>query len=1202
MATIEELDAAIAAGKNPEELRSKKARVVPPVDTTGSSSTVVSIEELDARLAAGKNPINPTLDDDDDIIFEEPEGVTGGGVESDEPLRIDGALVPTAYNPEDEVVVEEEEAYDDSYRSGFDRTSAAWQGWTASLRDEEGEVLSDEDVQVKGNEISDALLEENAFRDVDPTSAAMAGLFRQFPKTMLHTLNMLQVAGSAGIDILEYALESDKEVGEQLDMGVNGYTLTEAAINNLSGVSGSSEVETPAQVADFIGETILGSMEFFETLGAVGVPSKVFSVINKIPSVEAGATVKKVRRDAADLKKALRNNAEIARGASSRTRTAAVTLAQEVAEQNKSIRDDLILEFEANLTGESKKISKQVGDHLELDDELVGASARETLREPFKPTPDGSGDASLAQDTLAGLVGADGGLLSPVYNPDKLNALTAVVSVYKNKTKGLKVDPFTDPKNSKKKTMEILLDLTINKDLAATEELIDVLNTYGISFEDFVLGSVGSFSDAGRVLSIASQIKRLRPAGDLDAARAKKLAELEAGISNVGNRIEGARRGMLVGKFATAMRNIESFGARVPMESIMNIIDGVTRSFNDPIELGKDAKGGFLGATKTLLSKDLWKDSFGTFKYAFSRPDVADAYMRLMLEQPQFREQWVKMYENLNEIQKASGRGSGTKVDAVLSEVENVVEMFNTANRWQETMTRNAVAMGELERLVRIEYKIDLIDALQDGKLPDLLNDASSVRPEGARSFSAIMSDATERALAVTYGAPPEGKMLKSITSFLTTNKIGPVPLTVFVEFPRFMFSSMEYMAQSTYGAAGPLIKKAVGIHKGPLTPRQQRAIQRNLTGAAAISAAYMYRSSENAPAKFEDVRLAGKDIDTTTQFPIRQFMYLGETVKQIKQGTWGEFWDPKVFAETFIGQAFRTGSGNIFIEEMAAIADGLDVSGGIKAAEIAGKQVSDYMTTFFVPLSQFADIQRGIPINESGQTWRPNAYTDNPEPAPESALEAGTREISKGFKRMGFGVGPQTESAFDTRETVFESDAERPDASWKTALGISVKELASEDEEWVTNLQIPTWQIGSNSDIDTVKMFENKIIAERLPSIIDMIQSREEKLRRQYRRKKPENITEEAYILYNTKPLFVSALSSLKTQIKKVSGTKADDFSRLTSTYNRIPKQFRQMAWVNLTADLKGDEELDVTDKATLRKLINRATVSQNQVRKATR
>jgi len=419
------------------------------------------------------------------------------------------------------------------------------------------------------------------------------------------------------------------------------------------------------------------------------------------------------------------------------------------------------------------------------------------------------------------------------------------------------------------------------------------------------------------------------------------------------------------------------------------------------------------------------------------------------------------------------------------------------------------------------------------------------------------------------------------------------------------MFSSMEYMAQSTYGATGPLLQKIYGTAIGnnqPLSPKQQRAVQRNMTGALAISAAAMYRSSKNAPAKFEDVRIAGKDVDTTTQFPIRQFLYLGETVKQIKQGTWTEFWDPKVFSETFFGQAFRTGSGSLFIEEMASIADGLDISGGIKAAEIAGKAVADYMTTFFVPFSQFADIQRGIPINESGQTWRPNAYTDNPKPAPKSMLEAGTREIAKGFNRMGFGIGPQTESTFDVRKTVFESDAERPDASWKTALGISAKEIASSDEEWVTNLKIPTWMIGSNSDVDTVKIFENEQIAKFLPSIIDMIQRREVSLKEEYAIKKPKGVTQEAFVLYNTKPLFTESLTKLKTKIKSFSSVKAGNFSRLTSEYNSIPKKFRKMAWVNLMANIEDDSTLDPMDEATLKKLIARANVEKRLVRSATK
>jgi len=1187
MVTVEELDNALSAGNNPIETvieKDQKATSVAPVDDT---STAITIEELDANL---EQPI-PTQEDSIE-----------SGQSEDAPVP-SYSFTPTAYDPEEDLTVEDTVEYDSSYRSGFDRTSAAWEAWTSFFEDEDGNKITDEELLNTGNMIADELqgvsetsLARTSVRKSDPVEIAMGGLFRRYPAAMMHVVNALSVTGAAGLDVLEYVMESDKETGEKLGLPFNGYELTEGAINSLRGVSG---VDTPAEAADFIGETILGSMEFFETLGAVGVPSKVVSAAGNLPRVEAKAAVKKSKRDAISAAEAISNSASIARGATSRARQDAITLAQEIAEQNKSIRDDLILEFESNLSGDNTKISKQVGDHLEIDNDLAADAARQTLRERFTVLDDAEGGVSVTEDKLSALIGSEEGLLSPVLNPDKLNGLVAVISEYKEKTKGLSVDPFNDPANSNKKTMRILLDMTVNKDIKATEELLNILNKYDLSFEDFILSSVGSFSDAGKILNVASQIKRVRPAGDVEAGKLKALMDRESDISNMGNRIEGARRGMLVGKFATAMRNLESYSIRgVGLEGLMNVIDGVTRSFNEPIKLGNDAAGGFLGAGKTLLSKDLWKDSFGTWKYTFERPDVANGFMELILEQPEFASTYTKMYDNLNEIQKASGRGSGTTADVVVSELENVVEMFNFANRWQENLTRNATAMSEIERLVRLEYKIDLRQAMQDGKLRDLINDASTVRPEGARSFSAIVADATDKALEVTYGAAPEGKMAKAITSFITTNKIGPVPLTVFVEFPRFMFSSMEYMAQSTFGAASPLLKKAVGIHKGPMTPKQQRAIQRNLVGAAAISAAAMYRSSEDAPAAFQDVRISGRDVDTTTQFPMRQYLYLGEVVKQIKKGTFSDFWDPKVFAETFVGQAFRTGSGNLFIEEVTAIADGLDISGGVKAAEIAGKQLADYMTTFFVPLSQFTDIQRGIPINETGETWRPNVYTDNPEPAPQSAIEAGTREIGKAFKRMGFGISPEQERSLEARETIFESDAERPDASLKTVLGVSSKQMASEDEEWVTRLNIPTWTIGSNSDIDSVKAFENKKIAEFLPGVIDLMQKREEVLGRKYDRSKPEGITKEAYILYNIKPLFTSYLTKLKGTIKKFSNVKADEYSRLTSEYNRIPKQFRKMAVANMMLDR--DEDIDLLDIDTLKTLIVRAKQDQATNRKA--
>ena len=134
----------------------------------------------------------------------------------------------------------------------------------------------------------------------------------------------------------------------------------------------------------------------------------------------------------------------------------------------------------------------------------------------------------------------------------------------------------------------------------------------------------------------------------------------------------------------------------------------------------------------------------------------------------------------------------GKAGDFVLSELEDAVSVLNTANRWQEYLIRRGAFLGQLERLTKREYGIDLIDALNDGKLVDLLNDASSVRPKDARSFKDLISDSVDRALDITYAKQPEMQPFREITSFITRNG-----LTVAIAFPRFMFNALELLGNS---------------------------------------------------------------------------------------------------------------------------------------------------------------------------------------------------------------------------------------------------------------------------------------------------------------------------------------------------------------------------------------------------------------------
>ena len=61
-----------------------------------------------------------------------------------------------------------------------------------------------------------------------------------------------------------------------------------------------------------------------------------------------------------------------------------------------------------------------------------------------------------------------------------------------------------------------------------------------------------------------------------------------------------------------------------------------------------------------------------------------------------------------------------TVLDKVLTEGEDAVMALNIPNRWQEFLVRRGAFLGELERLVKREYKIDFIDALNQGKIREI--------------------------------------------------------------------------------------------------------------------------------------------------------------------------------------------------------------------------------------------------------------------------------------------------------------------------------------------------------------------------------------------------------------------------------------------------------------------------------------------------
>src|SRR5210317_1285451 len=865
--------------------------------------------------------------------------------------------------------------------------------------------------------------------------------------------------------------------------------------------------------------------------------------------------------------------------------------AEQVAAENVDLKNELIVGFEEQ-TG--KTISTVVDGVRVVDDELARKAGKETAEEiSFKETRSetaralGLGDVEA--DDAAKLAGVGDTLTAPILKPEKLDGLVAAASDLKTK--------YPTAFDNDKTVIDNLLDLTINKELIAGDELIDTLNKYNVSFEDYILTVVGSGSEAGKVLNKLSQIKRARPLNEMQDLQRAATQARQGAIRNNIMRLEGIRRGGLVSQLATAARNLQSAGIRSPMDSLGNVMDTALYNMGEAKGVGGKAAAG----AKSLISKENWKDSFANMKYMFGPENRQDAkdYVDFILDRPELAKQFDLMFNQLNELQAATGRGMARKeqvdnfieaarqrakdtktkfdlkkarreaeaaadatptlgkgVDTVLSELEDGVSVLNSANRWQEYLVRRGAFLGELERLVKREYKIDLIDTLNDGKIKDLLNDSTTVRPKGARSFNELVADATNNALDVTYAKQPDIGVFREATSFITRNG-----LTVVMPFPRFMFNSMELMGNYAGGASIPLTKKIMGqIPKGTkLSAKDRQRISRNLVGIGAVGAAYMARSGEDAPADYKEINVGdGTVMDTTPQFPLRQMLYLGEATKRIKDGTFDDFWNGKEFADTFLGTNIRVGVGNSLVDEVVQLAGDSDLTRDEVAARRVGRALGNYLSTWAVPFAQIIDSERALGIR--GETYK--------DVAQDPTLEFGStfgKEVKRPFDARGFTTSPKEEADFPNRERLFQDESSRVASALKVGLGLTLRTQDSEEGEYIKRLGLTEFELGSTSKVPSVRRFENEQLRSIIPGIVSAAQAYEEASRETYKSNTElqKEMTEQEFVNSRIRPLIKSQIRAAKQELTdgNTINSEAPAYIEAMTAYRRLPKDIRKNA-----------------------------------------
>ena len=746
-------------------------------------------------------------------------------------------------------------------------------------------------------------------------------------------------------------------------------------------------------------------------------------------------------------------------------------------------------------------------------------------------------------------------LMSPILKAEKFNAIVSIAKDFKANN--------PNSWSNDKTVIDNLFELTVGKDIDANQELADSLAKYGLTFDEYVMTVVSGGSDAGKILNKLSQIKRAGHLDNVDAAKNKALEKRQNGFMRTFRRLENIRRGGMVSMIKTAARNLQSAAIRAPMEAFENIMDNTIYALQND---------GVIAGGKALLDlRGGWKGSLSHLKYMYRNPVLAKELTEHILDRPEFAKQYTNLFDNVNEYQKATGRGEGGALDTVLSKVEDVVTFANTPNRIQEYLVRRGAFMGEMERLVQREYGIDFLEALKDGKLRDLMANSSSVRPKGKAKFEDLIEQSVRRALDVTYAKAPDVPMFKSASDFITRNG-----LTTVIEFPRFMFNSLELMGQYSAGAANPVLKRIMG-KRGPLDAKDRQNITRNMTGAMAIYAAYQYRTSGQEPASYEQVNTGdGTVMDVTPQFPLRQTLWIGEAINQVMKGTlnnWKGFTADEML-ETFGGASMRTGASNVFIDEIGdMISNAGDLKGEQQAGKILGATIGNYLASWGVPVAQVIEAQR-----ISGN--RPMTYEDRSgDYQLKDFGESFTSNVGRSFEqRYGNLTDPSAIKDMPLREGLFDAEGGRTrvGAVGSGLFGITRFTGNSESAEYLIRKGFNDWELGSQDPVRKVRNEQNKLMRKDLNTIVNLVRNIEVNLRKEYMNKSADykaSETVDSHVNKAVRPIIKGFIGDLKSSVKEAADGKATFEELATREYNNMSEDSRIRA---LNAYEKIQDNLD--------------------------
>lgn len=510
----------------------------------------------------------------------------------------------------------------------------------------------------------------------------------------------------------------------------------------------------------------------------------------------------------------------------------------------------------------------------ELDKARV-ARGKEKIKEIAVDATDVTSGVRLVEDTTDDFL-FDFGVRVPVERLDRITAAT----VDAVKAVGLDASQIKG-----KRITDILADV-VEKE-GGEEAYKDLLKDYELNFEDVAAMFAFEFSEAGKVLAVASSAKRnlnsffqqvsslSKKIGD----EAPELTKRNAEADNVNKKhsaiwreitnLDSARRGLMTVQPATTVRNTANAGLRTFLHAAENIGEGIVQ-----IGTGKFKEGVSNIASPVSL-----------FRYLVGNTEEARIIQALSAEAAP--EQMQSLFRSLADVSLKASDEELLAQKGFTGALIKGTRYLNALNTLSDNTFKRAIFTSELAKSVG-GYK-NLQKTIADGRFSDISSEA--------------FERATKNALDLTYQKGYERGTLADgfIKTFSTPG------LSLLVPFPRFIANSMQFAYEHA-----PIVGM-FNIAGGRIFGKTERSIQKRIaqqiTGVGMLAGAIQLRAAMGDDTKWYELQNSrGELFDAKALYgPFAPYMVIADAMVRgynravttgDRVGT-EDLLDPKVWKET---------------------------------------------------------------------------------------------------------------------------------------------------------------------------------------------------------------------------------------------------------------------------------------------------------------